>query len=264
MELYSLITGSAGLLGKYHAEALLQLNLNIILTDIDRKGLDVTFKHLKNLYPKKKIITFLLDVSSTKSIEKTVNKLKMKNIIINNLINNAAIDAKIKKKSTNKNNNFENFSLEVWNKEIKVGLTGAMLCSKIIGSEMVKNKIKGNIVNIASDLSVIAPNQNIYKSKNGNFVKPVTYSVIKHGIVGLTKYLSTYWAEKNIKVNSLSPGSVLHEQPKELQNKLKKLIPMNRLAKKKEYMGAIKFLCSSDSDYMTGQNLVIDGGRSVW
>ena len=169
MELYSLITGSAGLLGKYHAEALLQLNLNIILTDIDRKGLDVTFKHLKNLYPKKKIITFLLDVSSTKSIEKTVKKLKMKNIIINNLINNATIDAKIKKKTTNKNNNFENFSLEVWNKEIKVGLTGAMLCSKIIGSEMVKNKIKGNIVNIASDLSVIAPNQNIYKSKKASF-----------------------------------------------------------------------------------------------
>ena len=99
MELYSLITGSAGLLGKYHAEALLQLNLNIILTDIDRKGLDVTFKYLKKLYPKKKIITFLLDVSSTKSIEKTVNKLKMKNIIINNLINNAAIDAKVKKKN---------------------------------------------------------------------------------------------------------------------------------------------------------------------
>ena len=264
MELYSLITGSAGLLGKYHAEALLQLNLNIILTDIDRKGLDVTFKHLKNLYPKKKIITFLLDVSSTKSIEKTVNKLKMKNIIINNLINNAAIDAKIKKRTSKKHANFENFSLEAWDKEIKVGLTGAMLCSKIIGSEMVKNKIKGNIVNIASDLSVIAPNQNIYKSKNGNFVKPVTYSVIKHGIVGLTKYLSTYWAEKNIKVNSLSPGSVLHEQPKELQNKLKKLIPMNRLAKKNEYMGAIKFLCSSDSNYMTGQNLVIDGGRSIW
>ena len=139
-----------------------------------------------------------------------------------------------------------------------------MLCSKIIGGEMVRNNIKGNIVNIASDLSVIAPNQNIYKSKNGNFVKPVTYSVIKHGIIGLTKYLSTYWAEKNIKVNSLSPGSVLHEQPKELQNKLKKLIPMNRLAKKNEYIGAIKFLCSSDSSYMTGQNLVIDGGRSVW
>lgn len=154
--------------------------------------------------------------------------------------------------------------METWENEIKVGLTGSMLCCKLFGSEMVKNNIQGNIVNIASDLSIIAPNQNIYKSKKSKFTKPVTYSVIKHGVVGLTKYLSTYWAEKNIKVNSLSPGSVLHEQPKELQNKLKKLIPMNRLAKKSEYIGAIKFLCSSDSNYMTGQNLVIDGGRSVW
>ena len=264
MQKYSLITGSAGLLGKYHAEALLQLNLNVVLTDIDRKGLDVTFKYLKNLYPKSSIIVSVLDVSSSKSILKTMGSLRKKNIIINNLINNAAIDAKIKKKTSKKLDNFENFSLEVWDKEIKVGLTGAMLCSKIIGGEMVKNKIKGNIVNIASDLSVIAPNQNIYKSKNNNFIKPVTYSVIKHGIVGLTRYLSTYWAKKNIKVNSLSPGSVLHQQPKKLQNKLKNLIPMNRLAKKNEYMGAIKFLCSNDSDYMTGQNLVVDGGRSVW
>ena len=170
----------------------------------------------------------------------------------------------MKKKNLKKKKNFENFDLEVWNNEIQVGLTGAMLCSQVIGGEMVKNKIRGNIVNIASDLSIIAPNQNIYKYKNNNFTKPVTYSVIKHGIVGLTKYLSTYWANKNIKVNSLSPGSVLNNQPKEFLSRIKKLIPMNRLAKKNEYIGAIKFLCTEDSNYMTGQNLVIDGGRSVW
>ena len=180
------------------------------------------------------------------------------------MINNAAIDSKVSKKNKKKNNKFENFDLNIWNKEIKVGLTGAMLCSKIVGSDMVKNKIKGNIVNIASDLSVISPNQNIYKYKNNKFTKPVTYSVIKHGIVGLTKYLSTYWAQSNIKVNSLSPGSVLNNQPKEFQKRIKKLIPMNRLANNNEYIGAIKFLCSDDSSYMTGQNLVIDGGRSVW
>jgi NAD(P)-dependent dehydrogenase (short-subunit alcohol dehydrogenase family) len=264
MQKYSLITGSAGLLGRYHAEALLQLNLNIVLTDINRIGLEDTFSYLKKIYPKKKIIISILNVSSPKSIKYTINNLKKKNIIINNLINNAAIDTKVKKNTLKKANNFENFSLKEWNNEIKVGLTGAMLCSQIIGTEMVKNKIKGNIVNIASDLSIISPNQNIYKLKNNNFVKPVTYSVIKHGIVGLTKYLATYWAEKNIKVNTLSPGSVLNDQPKEFQAKLKKLIPMNRLAKKNEYVGAIKFLCSNDSDYMTGQNLVIDGGRSVW
>jgi len=193
-----------------------------------------------------------------------VNDLRKKNIIINNLINNAAIDSKVEKKKLKKKKNFENFDLEVWNNEIQVGLTGAMLCSQVIGGEMVKNKIRGNIVNIASDLSIIAPNQNIYKYKNNNFTKPVTYSVIKHGIVGLTKYLSTYWANKNIKVNSLSPGSVLNNQPKEFLSRIKKLIPMNRFAKKNEYIGAIKFLCTEDSNYMTGQNLVIDGGRSVW
>jgi NAD(P)-dependent dehydrogenase (short-subunit alcohol dehydrogenase family) len=261
---YSLITGSAGLLGRYHAEALLQLNLKVILTDIDKVELEATFKYLKKLYPTKIIITSMLDVSSPESIKKIIKNLRKKNIIINNLINNAAIDAKVKKKKSQKNDNFENFDLDVWNNEIKVGLTGAMLCSQIIGGEMVKNNIKGNIVNIASDLSVISPNQNIYKYKNNNFVKPITYSVIKHGIVGLTKYLSTYWATKNIKVNSLSPGSVLNNQPKSFQSRIKKLIPMNRLAKKNEYVGAIKFLCSQDSDYMTGQNLVVDGGRSVW
>ena len=261
---YSLITGAAGLLGKYHAEALLQLNLKVILTDVNKAGLENTFKHLKKLYPKKRIIKTILDVTSHESIKKTVNDLRKKNIIINNLINNAAIDSKVEKKKLKKKKNFENFDLEVWNNEIQVGLTGAMLCSQVIGGEMVKNKIRGNIVNIASDLSIIAPNQNIYKYKNNNFTKPVTYSVIKHGIVGLTKYLSTYWANKNIKVNSLSPGSVLNNQPKEFLSRIKKLIPMNRLAKKNEYIGAIKFLCTEDSNYMTGQNLVIDGGRSVW
>ena len=234
------------------------------MTDIDKDRLEATFKNLKKLYPKKIIITSTLDVTSLKSIKKLKNTLRKKNIIINNLINNAAIDAKFKKKKSKKNDNFENFDLNIWNNEIKVGLTGAMLCSQIFGGEMVKNNIKGNIVNIASDLSVISPNQNIYKDKNNNFIKPVTYSVIKHGIVGLTKYLSTYWATKNIKVNSLSPGSVLNNQPKSFQSRIKKLIPMNRLAKKNEYVGAIKFLCSKDSDYMTGQNLVVDGGRSVW
>ena len=234
------------------------------MTDIDKVELEATFKYLKKLYPTKIIITSMLDVASPESIKKIVKNLRKKNIIINNLINNAAIDAKVNKKKSQKNDNFENFDLDVWNNEIKVGLTGAMLCSQIIGGEMVKNNIKGNIVNIASDLSVISPNQNIYKYKNNNFVKPITYSVIKHGIVGLTKYLSTYWATKNIKVNSLSPGSVLNNQPKSFQSRIKKLIPMNRLAKKNEYVGAIKFLCSQDSDYMTGQNLVVDGGRSVW
>ena len=136
-----------------------------------------------------------------------------------------------------------------------------MLCSKYFGGLIAQNKSGGVIINIASDLSVIAPNHSIY---NKGVYKPVMYSVVKHGIIGLTKYLSTYWNSKKIRCNALSPGSVEQNQSKKLIGKLKKLIPLNRLAQKDEYKSAIQFLCSDASKYMTGQNLVIDGGRSVW
>lgn len=263
MQKFSLVTGAAGLLGMYHVEALIELNLNVILVDIKKSKLEKVFNLIKKNYPLANVLMYVMNVTSLESINNLIKKLDKKKIVINNLINNAAIDAKVTKK--NKKSNFENYNLKDWNNEIGVGLTGTMLCSQLFGQKMIKKKIKGNILNIASDLSVIAPNQNIYKiKKNNNFKKPVTYSVIKHGVVGLTKYLSTYWATEGIKVNALSPGSVLHEQPKIILNNLKKLIPMNRLAKKNEYKGAIKFLCSEASDYMTGQNLIIDGGRSVW
>ena len=263
MQKFSLVTGAAGLLGIHHAEALIELDLNVILIDINKNKLKRVYNLIKKNYPKANVYMDVMNVCSPKSINTLIKKLEEKKIIVNNLINNAAIDAKVNKK--NKMSSFENYNLKDWYSEIEVGLTGTMLCSQIFGQKMVKKKIKGNILNIASDLSVISPNQNIYKiKKNYNYKKPVTYSVIKHGVIGLTKYLSTYWATKGIKVNALSPGSVLHQQPKIILNNLKTLIPMNRLAKKDEYKGAIKFLCSEASDYMTGQNLIIDGGRSVW
>ena len=262
MQNFSLITGSAGLLGEFHAYALLEKGHNLVITDLNLKKLMKLSKKLKKKYPNSVILSFRMDVTSEKSIESIKRKVKKQKGIINNLINNAAIDAKIK---GSKNILFENFNLKKWNQEVNVGLTGAMLCSKIFGREMLKEKVGGTIINIASDLSVIAPNQNLYKIKNQpKFTKPVTYSVIKHGIVGLTKYLASYWGDKNIRVNSLSPGSVLNDQSKLLQKNLIREIPLKRLANKNEYIGAIQFLISKDSGYMTGQNIVIDGGRSIW
>ncbi len=262
MQNYSLITGAAGLLGEYHAKGLLEIGYDLILTDLDTHKLkDIQIK-LNSKFNKNKILYYKMDVTSEKSIKQVLNKINKSGGIVNNLINNAAIDAKIK---GGKNTKFENFNLKQWNKELNVGLTGAMLCSQIFGSQMVEKKIKGSIINIASDLSVIAPKQNLYKIKNQpKFIKPITYSVIKHGILGLTKYLASYWGKDNIKVNSLSPGSVLNDQSTGLQNRLKKEIPMNRLASKSEYIGAIQFLSSENSNYMTGQNIIIDGGRTIW
>ena len=148
-----------------------------------------------------------------------------------------------------------------------MGLTGAFLCSQIIGSEMARRG-KGVILNIASDLSIIAPDQRIYHragvAADQQPVKSVTYSVVKTGLIGLTRYLATYWAERHIRVNALSPGGVYEQQPREFVARLAERIPMRRMAVLNEYQGAVVFLCSDASAYMTGQNVVIDGGRSVW
>ena len=205
-----------------------------------------------------------MDVTNLESIKFVLKSLKKQKLRIEILINNAAIDSKVSKKNKFSNDfRFENFSLNQWNDEIKVGLTGTMLCSQVFGSEM-KN-FGGVILNIASDLSVIAPNQSIYKSKfSKDSVKPITYSVIKHGLIGLTKYLATYWPNKKIRCNALSPGGVFNNQGKEFLSKVKIQIPLKRLAKRSEYRSAVQFLCSDASSYMTGQNLIIDGGRSIW
>jgi NAD(P)-dependent dehydrogenase (short-subunit alcohol dehydrogenase family) len=259
---YSLITGACGLLGEQHAIALLMINSNIILTDINLNKLIFLKKKLIKIFPKLKVLIFKMDVTEEKSIKKILKYLEKKNIKINILINNAAIDSKIKKNQSMTNSGrFEKLGLNEWTRHLDVGLTGSMLCSKIFGETMSKTKQGGVILNIASDLSIIAPNHSIYKK---GVYKPVMYSVIKHGLLGLTKYLATYWNNKKIRCNSISPGPVENNQSKNFIKKLKKQIPLNRLAKKDEYIAAIQFLCSDASSYMTGQNLIMDGGRSVW
>ncbi|MDP6574943.1 MAG: SDR family oxidoreductase [Candidatus Peribacteraceae bacterium] len=126
----------------------------------------------------------------------------------------------------------------------------------------------GAVVNISSDLGIIAPDQRIYKEEgladDCQSVKPVTYSVIKHGLIGLTKYTATYWADKGVRCNAIAPGGVYNDQPDGFVNKLKQLIPLGRMANEDEYKGSIQFLLSSASSYMTGTVLVVDGGRSCW
>ena len=161
----------------------------------------------------------------------------------------------------------ENFSVVQWNLELAVGLTGAMLCGKIFGSEMAKRS-KGVILNISSDLGIIAPDQRLYENKllpdDQQFVKPVTYSVIKHGLIGLTKYLATYWADKGVRCNALCPGGIFTDQPEEFVQRLTDLIPLGRMATENEYRGAIQFLCSDASAYLNGAVIPMDGGRSIW
>ena len=250
----SLITGGGGFFAYQHAIAMHEIKKEIILVDINKKK-------LVNI--KKKLLKIKINVHIFRAdISKEIEVVKLKKFILNRfkrldiLINNASIDHVPNKK----NKSFSNFDLKSWNKEINVGLTGAFLCSKILGTIMERKK-GGIILNVSSDLSIIAPDQRIYSHLN--FEKPITYSVIKHGLLGLTKYLAAYWGKYNVRVNCISPGGIENNQNKVFIKKIKKLIPLGRMAEMNEYVGAIKFLCSNDSSYMTGQNIVIDGGRSI-
>ena len=265
----ALITGGAGLLGISHAKALLTSGAKVILADIDQSSLEKNKVLLGKETNLKNIQTIVLDVTHEESIVKILDDLVSSEIRIDILINNAAINPTSSSISEGKRSTrLENFSIDRWNQELSVGLTGAYLCSKVFGTAMASDGLGGVILNISSDLSIIAPNQNLYRqadlSEDMQAVKPVTYSVIKTGLIGLTRYLATYWANKGIRCNALSPGGVYTGQDEEFVNRLQALIPIGRMANVDEYQGAIQFLCSDASKYMNGQNIVMDGGRSIW
>jgi len=183
------------------------------------------------------------------------------------LINNAANNPKAEAPLGEAWSRLEGFSLEQWQADIAVGLTGAFLCSRTFGAEMARCG-NGVILNVASDLAIIAPDQRIYRRpelpEDQQPVKPVSYSVVKTGLIGLTRYLATYWADKGVRVNAISFGGVYNAQSDEFVRKLTELVPMRRMADVDEYQGSIVFLCSDASSYMTGANLVVGGGGTVW
>jgi len=261
----AIITGGAGLLGVQHAEAIAEAGGIPVLWDINKDVSKVAAKISRDY--KVPSLGMIVDITNHESIEKIFYQVLDKVGRIDILINNAANDPKVKSSKHISWSRFENYTLDQWNKDIAVGLTGAFLCSQVIGNFMAE-KNNGVILNISSDLSIISPDQRLYKKEglkeSKQPVKPVTYSVVKHGITGLTRYLSTYWADKNIRVNSISPGGVYNGQANEFVTQLTKLIPLGRMANLDEYKAAIIFLCSDASSYMTGSNLVIDGGRSIW
>jgi len=264
----AVITGAAGLLGIAHSRALLSIGASVVLTDINVEQLKIATANLSREFDASAIHLYAMDVASEESVESVYKSITNMGLRVDILINNAAINPTANSLVGNiRTTRLENFSLERWSNELAVGLTGAYLCSKVFGSAMASDGNGGVILNIASDLSVIAPDQKLYRQEQLpeelQAVKPVTYSVVKAGIVGLTRYLSSYWAHKGVRANALSPGGVYVDQDAEFVTRLEKLIPMGRMAKPDEYIGAIQFLCSDASAYMNGQNIIIDGGRSV-
>lgn len=242
-----IVTGGAGLLGKEYCRAIKEAGGIPIVADINART--------------------PVDVTSKKSINALVKKTLRRYGRIDGLINNAALNPKFEKKNAKKHtNSFEDFPLKLWNQSLAVDLTGMFLCAQAIAPTMLSQG-GGSIINIASTYALVGPDQRLYEKDDPkakkNF-KPVAYSATKTAVIGLTRYLATYWAGKGIRVNTLTPHGVFNGHDKDFVKRYNARSPLGRMARKDEYNAALIFLLSDASSYMTGSNLIIDGGWTAW
>jgi len=261
------ITGATGLLGRKHAEIVACYGGTPILLDLSQESADILAYELNNKYSTG-AIGFSVDITNEEVVESNVGYLLQKFKKIDGLVNNAANNPKMEDSKSTNFSRLENFSLDVWNEDISVGLTGSFLCAKHYGFAISKNPNGGSIVNISSDLGLIAPDQRLYAKKDVERglqnVKPVTYSVVKTGLIGLTRYLATYWPDKNVRCNAICPGGVLNGQPEDFLEEVNSRIPMGRMANVDEFQGALLWMLSDASSYLNGAIVPIEGGRTVW
>ena len=263
----AVITGGVGMLGVKHAEAIAEAGGLPVLADIRGDDAKKSAEIIREKY-QVKALGVGVDITLKEDVERLRDIVLKELGKIDILINNAANDPKVGGGGQGHEwTRFENFPREVWEQDLAVGLTGAFLCAQVLGTEMARQG-KGVIVNISSDLGIVAPDQRLYEKEDlpadQQSVKPVTYSIVKTALIGLTRYLATYWADRGVRVNSLCPGGVEAGQPDDFKEQVQSRVPMGRMAKKDEYQGAILFLVSDASSYMTGSTLVVDGGRTCW
>jgi NAD(P)-dependent dehydrogenase (short-subunit alcohol dehydrogenase family) len=261
------ITGAVGLLGQKHAEAIAAYGGIPILLDLSRAAVEKVAGKLEQ-QSGVEAVGFAVDITIESQIEQNAATLLKRFGKIDGLVNNAANNPKIEGDSKKNFSRLEKFPVETWNQDIAVGLTGAFLCAKYYGSAIARNSLGGSIVNISSDLGLVGPDQRLYSKEglpeNQQPVKPITYSVIKTGIIGLTKYLATYWAEQNVRCNAICPGGVKNDQPENFLKEVSSRIPMNRLADSDEYQGTLLWMLSDASSYLNGAIVSVDGGRTTW
>lgn len=257
----AIVTGALGLIGKHHCHALDEAGANVVVGDINENDCKKFASSLSN-----KALGIGFDITDKKSV------VNLKDIVLTEfgridiLVNNAAINDMFENpQAAAELSMFENYPLEMWQKSIDVNVTGTFLCSQIIGSYMAERG-SGSIINIASTYGMVGPDQSIYKKPDGSqdFYKSAAYPATKGAIINFTRFLATYWGSKGVRVNSLSPGGVENNQDKFFIKNYSYKTPLGRMALPTDYKGAIVFLASDASSYMTGANLVVDGGWTAW
>ncbi len=260
----AIITGGLGQLGQKFALALISYGAKVCLLDITEYQHGNSIQ-IDSAIEAGKIFTYKADITNKESVQAIASQIEIEVGIITILINNAAIDAP-PGKNVGENVPFEDYSLDSLHKMIEVNIIGTFICCQVFGKLMARSG-KGSIINISSIYGMLSPNQTVYeyKRKNGEkWYKPVGYSITKSAILNFTRYLATYWATSGIRVNTLSPAGIFNNQDNEFLTAYCSHIPIARMAHANELNGAVIFLSSDASSYMTGANLVIDGGWTAW
>jgi NAD(P)-dependent dehydrogenase (short-subunit alcohol dehydrogenase family) len=257
-----IITGGAGLLGRHYARALVEADARVVIADIDfTKAASVAAPLGRD-----HALPLKVDITDPESARDMVRQTVSQFGGIDGLVNNAALDPKFDPEHADEHVlTFENYPLSLWQQELDVNLTGMFLCAQAVAPQMLQQK-KGAIVNISSTYGMVGPDQRLYVREDSGppRLKPVTYTVTKSAVFGLTKYLATYWRESGIRVNTLTLGGVYNNHEEAFVKRYSYRTPMGRMADADEYSGALIYLLSDASSYMTGSNLVVDGGWTAW
>ena len=261
----AIVTGGAGLLGVRHAEAIAAAGGVPVIADIDGAAAAARAEELARRIDAR-VLGLSCDVTSRASIESLLDTVLTRcgraDILVNNAANNPKVEAPGEDFSR-----LERFSLEQWRADLAVGLTGPFLCAQIVGGHLARQG-RGVVINISSEYGVIAPDQRLYRregvAESEQPVKPVSYTVAKAGLHGLTIYLAAYWARHGVRVNTITLGGVENAQPADFLERATWRIPMGRMARPDDFQGALVYLCSDAASFVTGANLVVDGGKTIW
>jgi NAD(P)-dependent dehydrogenase (short-subunit alcohol dehydrogenase family) len=256
----AVVTGGMGQLGAEYAAGLAARGMKVAIFDVEtdpKEGVaDLSSDAIRS---------FAVDVTDRDAIERATEEVVAAWGVPHLLVNNAGIDA-APDAPAEEVGPFETFPEEAFDRVMDVNVKGTLLCCQVVGARMATEG-RGSIVNVSSIYGILSPVQSIYdfrRAAGEEFVKPVAYSVSKSAVVNLTRYLATYWAQSGVRVNTVTLAGVANDQPAAFVEAYTARIPIGRMAEAAEYVGAVVFLASDASSYVTGANLVVDGGWSAW
>ncbi len=264
----AIVTGAAGLLGRHHVLALRNAGAHVVLADVDEGVVHALANEIARTPSAAggELLPVAVDITSKTSLAETRDKVLGRFGRLDALVNNAAINDKFESPEAGAElSKFENYPLELWQRSLDVNVTGMFLACQVLGTVMAKAK-RGSIINIGSTYGIVGPDQSIYVKPDGTrtFYKSPSYPATKGAVLNFTRFLAAYWGEAGVRVNTLSPGGIENGQEPYFIESYAKKTPLHRMGKPHEMGGAVVFLASDASSYMTGANLVVDGGWTAW